>query len=580
MSDRERWKYIEDELRMKSWHIGVRLRAIVLSLLIIGLQACASAPAPAPALRSFDLVVLNARVVDGTGAPWFRADVGVRGDTIVEIGDLEGASAATVIDARDRVLSPGFIDLLGWDHGSVLVDPRLEGKIRQGVTSEATGEGNSPGPLSEAVVKERIAANPDRKGPVWTTLGDFMRVVENRGTALNFAFFVGATNPRAMVLGQTNRQPTEEEMLQMEQIIDQAMREGAIGLSTSLIYVPALYSTTEEIIRLAKIAAKYEGVYFTHIRDEGDVIESALDEAFRIGEEAEIPVNIWHLKVSKPANWGKMPSVVERIEDARVRGIDVAANVYPYIASSTGLTTRVPNWALEGGYAAFRERLNDPPTRAQIATEMRATMATLGGPARILVSRIPSSDMSRFERKNVEEIAAMMGVEPVEAMLRLFEANPYSPSGIFFSMHEDDLRHALRQPWVSAGSDAGAVVGEGVKAGAHPRAYGTFPRIVGHYVRDVKLFTLEEAVRKLTSQAAARIRLEDRGILRVGMKADMIVFDPETIRDVSVYEDPHHFSEGISDVIVNGVPVLRDGVMTGALPGRVLRGRGWNAEQR
>ena len=561
---------------MKSLLIGARLKVIFLSLIIVSLQSCASVPTPAPPVRSYDLVVLNARVVDGTGAPWFRGDVGVRGDTIVEIGDLSGASAATVIDARDKVLSPGFIDLLGWDHGSVLVDPRLEGKIRQGVTSEATGEGNSPGPLSEAVVQERLAAARERKEPVWTTLGDFMRVVENRGTALNFAFFVGATNPRAMVLGQTNRQPTEDEMLQMEQIIDQAMREGAIGLSTSLIYVPALYSTTEEIIRLAKVARKYDGVYFSHIRDEGDVIESALDEAFRIGEEARIPVNIWHLKVSKPANWGKMPSVVERIEDARRRGIDVAANVYPYVASSTGLTTRVPNWALEGGYPAFRERLSDPPTRLRIATEMLALMNNLGGPARVLVSRIPNPDMSRFERKNVEEIAAMMGVDPVEAMLRLFEASPYSPSGIFFSMQEDDLRHALRQPWVSAGSDAGAVVGEAVKAGAHPRAYGTFPRIVGHYVRDAELFSLEEAVRKLTSQAAARIQLQDRGILRVGMKADMIIFDPATIRDVSTYEDPHHFSEGISDVIVNGVPVLRDGAMTGALPGRVLRGRGWN----
>lgn len=521
-------------------------------------------------------MVVDARIVDGTGAPWFRGDVGVRGDTIVAVGDLANRAADTVIDAHGHVLSPGFIDLLGWDQGSVLVDPKLEGKIRQGVTTEATGEGHSPGPYTEAMVRERNAADPAGMKTTWRTLGDFMQVVETRGTAVNFAFFVGASNPRSMVIGQVDRQPAEEEMQQMEAIVDEAMREGAIGLSTSLIYVPALYSTTEEIVRLARVAAKYGGVYFSHIRDEGDVIEAALDEAFRVGEEADIPVNIWHLKVSKPANWGKMKSVVERIEAARRRGIDVAANVYPYIASSTGLTTRVPNWALEGGYPAFRERLRDPALRARIGAEMRTIMDTLGGPSRVLVSRIPNPEFSRYEKRRVDEIASMMGVDPAEAMLQLFEASRYSPSGIFFSMNEDDLQHALRQPWVSAGSDAGAIVGEAVNAGAHPRAYGTFPRIVGHYVRDHRLFTLEEAVRKLTSQAAARIQLQDRGLIRVGMKADLIVFDPATIRDVSTFEDPHHFSHGISDVIVNGVPVLQGGTMTTALPGRVLRGRGWD----
>ncbi len=558
-----------------------RLSILVLTFSILFTTGCASAPpAAVPVTTGYDLMVVNARIIDGTGAPWFRGDVGVRGDTIAAVGDLSDATATTVIDARGQVLSPGFIDLLGWDHGSVLVDPKLEGKIRQGVTTEATGEGHSPGPYTEVMIRERNAADPTGRQTTWRTLGDFMRVVEKGGTSLNFAFFVGASNPRSMVIGQIDRQPTEDEMQQMEAIVDEAMREGAIGLSTSLIYVPALYSTTEEIVRLARVAARYEGVYFSHIRDEGDVIEAALEEAFRIGEEASIPVNIWHLKVSKPANWGKMKSVVERIEAARKRGIDVAANVYPYIASSTGLTTRVPNWALEGGYGAFRERLRDPEQRARIGAEMRTIMDTLGGPSRVLVSRIPNPELSRYERKRVDEIASMMNVQPVEAMLQLFEASRYSPSGIFFSMNEDDLQLALRQTWVSAGSDAGAVVGDGVKAGAHPRAYGTFPRIVGHYVRDHQLFTLEEAVRKLTSQAAARIQLQDRGIIRIGMKADMIVFDPATIRDVSTYEDPHHFSEGISDVIVNGVPVLHGGTMTTALPGRVLRGRGWDGTLR
>jgi N-acyl-D-amino-acid deacylase len=520
-----------------------------------------------------DLKIVNGRIIDGTGAPWYRGDVGVRGDTIVSIGDLSKVSAATTIDAHDNVVSPGFIDLLGQSQGAVFVDPHLEAKVRQGVTTEVTGEGSSPGPLSQ---KQIDAANP-RNRPKWHTLGEWFTLLEKNGSAINFALFVGADNPREMVIGDVNRPPTADEMREMEQIVDQAMREGAIGLSTSLIYLPAMYSTTEEIINLAKVAAKYGGVYFSHMRDEGDRIDSALDETFRIGREAKIPVNIWHLKTGGAANWGRMPFVIERINAARAEGLDVAANVYPYAASSTSLSTLVPDWALEGGYAELKKRLADPAQRTRIAEVLQAQYKKRGAKG-IYITRIGNPAFAQYDKHFVEEIAALMNVAPDEAMMRLFSETNSSPNVIFFSMSEMDVQTALKQSFVSLGSDSGspAPAARAMGQAVHPRAYGTFPRVMGHYVRDEHLFTLEEAVRKATSQAADRTNLSDRGVLRPGMKADVLVFDASKIRDVSTYEDPHHFSEGILDVIVNGKPVLRDGTMTNALPGRVLRGRGYH----
>jgi N-acyl-D-amino-acid deacylase len=519
---------------------------------------------------ALDLKITGGRVVDGTGTPWFRADVGVRGDTIVAIGDLSGVTATTTIDARDRVVSPGFIDLLGQSQGSVLDDPTVEAKVRQGVTTEVTGEGHSPGPVS----------SPPTQNRPWRTFGQYLDYLQARHPAINFAFFVGASNARAMVIGDVNRVATADELRQMEAIIEQSMREGAIGLSTSLIYVPAMYSTTEELVALARVTARHGGMYFTHMRDEGDRIDMGLDEAFRIGREAKIPVNIWHLKTSGRANWGRMPHVVQRIEAARAEGLDVAANVYPYPASSTALSTLAPNWAMSGGYDDFRERLKNPEDRARIIEELRSAWAKRGEKV-IYVARIGNKDQAHYAKKFIEQIAAEMNTTVDDALVRLFEANENSPAVIFFSMHEDDVRHALRQPWVSVGADSGSPSPAARAAGAavHPRAYGTFPRVLGRYSRDEKLFSREEAVRKLTSQAAARVNFHDRGILRPGMKADIIVFDPATVRDVSTYDDPHRFSEGISDVVVNGVPVLRDNALTGAFPGRVLRGSGYEQQQ-
>ncbi|HEV8660821.1 MAG TPA: D-aminoacylase [Thermoanaerobaculia bacterium] len=537
-------------------------KAIVcLALLVV---SCATVPKR----PMFDLKITNGRIIDGTGAPWFRGDVAVRGNTIVDIGALDRMTATITIDARDQVVSPGFIDLLGQSQSAVLEDPHLEAKVRQGVTTEVTGEGFSPGPAKPS------DTNPEER--IWHTLGEYLDALDRQGSAINFALLVGASNPREIVIGNVNRSPTADEMRQMEAIVEQAMREGAIGLSTSLIYLPAMYSTTEEIIDLARVAARYGGMYFTHMRDEGDKIDVGLDEAFRIGREANIPVNIWHLKVGGRANWGRMPHVIERIEQARAEGIDVAANVYPYIASSTALSTLAPDWALEGGYSTFKARLADPEQRARILETFR-TATEKRGERGIFVSRIANPAFTQYEKHFMPEIASMMGTTQEEALARLFSETNVSPRVIFFSMDESDVQYALKQPWVSVGADSGSPTpaDRAANSAVHPRGYGTFPRVAGHYVRDVKLFTLEEAVRKMTSQAADRAHLEDRGVLRPGMKADLIVFDPNAIRDVATFEDPHHFAEGMSSVIVNGVPVLRDGGMTSALPGRTIRGRGY-----
>lgn len=536
----------------------------IVAVLVLFLTACVTTPQK-PA-NMLDLKITNARVLDGTGAPWFRADVGVRGDTIVAIGDLSATAATSTIDAKNRIVSPGFIDLLGWSQSIVLEDPHLEATVRQGITTHLGGEGNSPGPYRADRVKV-----PDR----FATLGDYLDEVDRRGASINFAMLLGASNPREIVLGDTNRQPTADEMRQMEAIVEQAMRDGAMGIGSSLIYVPAMFSTPEELINLSRVAHKHGGVYFSHIRDEGDRIDSALDEAFRIGRESGIPVNIWHLKIGGRPNWGSMPRIIGRIEEARRQGLDVSANVYPYAASSTALSTLAPDWAMEGGYDDFRKRLENPEHRVKIAEAFRAQFARRGEKG-IYVSHI-FGEQRQYSKKYIEEIAAEMGTTVDEALIRLFAAEENSPRVIYFSMHEDDVQFALRQPFVSVGSDASSPTAA-QRAGniaMHPRAYGTFPRVLGHYVRDIKLFTLEEAVRKVTSQAAARINLFDRGLLKPGMKADLVIFDPETIADKSTFGDPHQFSVGINDVVVNGVPVLRDRIMTRALPGRTIRGRGY-----
>jgi dihydroorotase/N-acyl-D-amino-acid deacylase len=517
----------------------------------------ASAPKPA---TDYDILILGGEVIDGTGAARMRADVGIKGDTIAAIGQLEGKSAARVLHAKDQVVTPGFIDLLGNSQAAVLLDPKLEGKIRQGVTTEVTGEGHSPGPQDEPMAAEMERTKPKGWPAItWRTLGEFMHVVEQRRSALNFAFYVGAANPREMVLGHADRAPNAQELQRMVAITQQAVNEGAVGLSSALIYPPGRFATTEELIAMARVA----GSYWTHLRSEGAGIEAAIDEAVRIGREAHVPVNIFHLKVGGQTNWGRMPGILAKIEAAQKSGVDIAANMYPFTATSTDLTSIVPAWALEGGYAAFVQRLRDPATRARVANELRAGRMANGGAASIVIRGMPS--------QRLDVLAKEMNVDPAEAVLRLFQNDTRSPIAIFLSLSEADMNAVLVKPWVAFGSDSGAVVEALKSGGAHPRAYATFTRVLSQYVREEKLLTLEEAVRKMTSLAASRAGLKDRGVLRVGMKADVAIFNPLLVRDRSTYEDPHHFSEGMSHVIVNGVPVLMDGRMTGELPGRVLR---------
>jgi len=533
--------------------------------------ACSQTPSlPQTKAADYDIIIRNGEVIDGTGRARFRADVALRGDTISGIGDFSKATAKTTVDAHGQVITPGFIDLLGHSEGSVLIDPNLEGKIRQGVTTEVTGEGHSPGPIDDAMAAEMNRTRPPGFPEVkWRTLAEYMKVVEQRGSAINFAYYIGAANPREIVLGTTDRAPNAAELKRMQDIVDQAMRDGAIGMSSALIYPPGRFASTDELIALGKVVSKYHGAYWTHMRSESDNIMAALDEAFRIGREAKMPVNIFHMKTGGPMR-GHMPDVVAKIEAAQKSGLDVAGQIYPYTATSTDMTSIVPAWALEGGYLQFVARLKDPDMRTKIAANIRT-----GDGSTILVRNLPRAPeaMKQYERRYLSDIAKAMNTTPAEAALRLFEVSNSSPLAIYFGLKEEDLQYAMKQQWVAVGSDSGAVVGTMRDVGAHPRAYGTFPRILGHYVRDVHLFTLEEAVRKMTSLAASRANFSDRGVLKQGMKADVVVFDPATIRDVSTYEDPHHDSEGISCVIVNGTPVLRDGRMTGALPGRVLRRR-------
>ena len=543
-------------------------RAIVFAILLAG---CATKPMSN--MYELDLKIVNGRIVDGTGSPWFRGDVGVRGDRIVAIGDLSDTPAASTIDAQGRMVAPGFIDLLGWSPTIAIEYPQLEPKVRQGVTTEVAGEGVSPGPTRP----ENVRANER-----WATLGDYLDELDRRGAAINFAMLVGASNPRTMVIGEVNRAATAEEMRAMEAIVDQAMREGAIGIGSSLIYVPAMYSTTEELINLSRVAARYGGVYFSHIRDEGNKINDALDEAFRIGREAGIAVNVWHLKAAGRANFGRMPEIVSRIEAERANGLDVSANVYPYAASSTSLSTLAPDWAMEGGYDDFQQRLKSPDERARIADALRAQVERRG-PRGIYVTQIQGSkDLDQYEKKFIEDIARDLNLSPADALMTLFEQSTPSPRVIYFSISEDDVRHALRQPWISIGSDGGCPTPKqrAENVAIHPRATGTFPRVLGHYARNEKLFSIEEAVRRMTSQAAARANLRDRGLLRGGMIADIVIFDPDTVIDRSTFEDPHQDPVGVTDVVVNGVPVLRGGAMTGKLPGRSIRGEGYAGRQR
>jgi dihydroorotase/N-acyl-D-amino-acid deacylase len=532
-------------------------------------------------------LIAHGRIVDGTGSPWFIGDVGIMGDRIAAVGSLGGTTAATRIEATNLVVAPGFIDLLGQSEFNVLVDGRAASKILQGVTTEVTGEGSSIAPVNDRMIRES-AANAEHFGVAqdWRTLGDYFKRLESRShPAINVATFVGAGGLRNYVVGKDDRRATPAEIEQMKQLVAQSMEQGALGVSTSLQYVPDRFADVNEIVALAQVAARYGGVYFTHQRSESGRIFESLDEVFAIAQQAGIPAEIWHLKTAYKANWGKMPEVLERIEAARARGLDVTANQYPYPRASNGLDACLPLWAREGGLDKMLARLRDPAQRDRIKADMADGSVTTwenqwygaGGGNGVMLSSVLNRDLRGYEGMTLTAIGAAMGKDARDAVMDLVIADRGESSVIISIMSEDDVRAGLKHPLVGVGTDSGAQAEDGKlsESQSHPRAWGSFPRILGTYVRDEHLLSLEEAIRKMTSKAANRVHLADRGVLRPGLAADITIFDPATIRDVSTFDDPKHYSVGVKHVFVNGRRVVADGTISSERPGRPLRGPGY-----
>lgn len=532
--------------------------------------------------QTYDLIIRNGHIIDGTGSPWYAGDIAIQDGRIAAIGLLDTAPAKRRIDAHGLVVAPGFIDMLGQSELSILVNPHLPSKIFQGITTEITGEGGSAAPLKETI------KSADRRGyahynitPDWTTFRGYFARLEKQGMGINLASYVGATQVRRMVIGDDNRAPTPAELERMKQLVRDAMHEGAVGLSTSLQYAPAPYATTEELIALAAESAKLGGIYATHMRSESDAVIQALDEAIRIGREAKIPVEIWHLKAAGKNNWGRMPEIVAHIEQARQSGVDIAANTYAYPAWFNSFSAFIPPWAHDGGDAKLIERLKDPAMRARIRKDM-LTPATdwdnewqeIPGAEAILVSVVQNPKLLPLQGKTIAEVAKLWGKDPIDTIFDLLIEDNAFTSVAVFGMSEPDVALALEQPWVSVDNDSQGTAPDGIlgREHPHPRAYGTFPRILRKYVREEKKLRLEDAIRKFSSLPAARLRLADRGVLKKGMWADIVVFDPATIRDLATFENPNQLSEGMQYVLVNGVPVIDDGKMTNALPGKVVRG--------
>jgi len=546
----------------------------------------------APALAGdapFDLIIADGHIVDGTGSPWYSADLGIRHGRIAAIGSLGKAQAKRRIDAAGKVVAPGFIDMLGQSEFTILVDPRLPSKIYQGITTEITGEGNSAGPMTgharveAAQTLEHYGLRAD-----WQTLGEYFARLERQGIGINLASYVGATTVREVVIGGEDRAPTPAELQRMRTLVREAMEEGAVGVSTALEYAPAPYAGTEELIALASEAAPYGGIYATHMRSEGDGMMAALDETFRIAREAHIPAEIWHLKVAGRKNWGHMPEVIKRIEAARASGLDITADTYAYTAWFNDMSAFVPLWAHEGGNEKMVERLEDPVTRARVRKDIETPSAAwdnewdeVPGPESILVGVVKNPALRPLQGQTLAAIAKSRGKEPIETLLDiLVEDNGFTGCAVF-GMQEDDVVLALVQPWISINNDSSGTSPEGRlgEEHPHPRAYGTFPRILRKYVREEHRLSLEEAIRKFTALPAQRLRLTDRGVLKQGLWADVVVFDPAVVADRSTFSSPNTLAVGMRWVLVNGVPVIADGQMTGAKPGQVLRGPGYRRAQ-
>jgi N-acyl-D-amino-acid deacylase len=566
------------------------IASIVLASCGLLLSACAStSPAPSGG-DTYDVILRGGTVYDGSGGEPFVADVALQGDVIAAIGELSGARGRLEVDARGLAVAPGFINMLSWATESLLVDGRSQSDLRQGVTLEIFGEGSSMGPLTEAMRQEKLEQQGDLKFEVpWTTLGEYLEHLERRGVSPNVASFLGATTARIHVLGYANRAPTPEELERMRALVRQAMEEGALGVGSSLIYAPAAYATTEELIALSKVAAEYGGMYITHMRSEGNRLLEALEEALTIGREAGLPVEIYHLKAAGQSNWGKLDQVIARIEQARQGGQRVTADMYTYTAAATGLDAAMPPWVQEGGQDAWEERLKDPAVRKRVVREM-STPSTewenlylaAGSAENVLLTGFKTEALKPLTGKTLAAVAALRGKSPEETAIDLVIEDGSSISTVYFLMSEENVRKQLALPWMSFCSDMGSVAAEGVflKSSIHPRAYGSFARVIGLYSRDEKVFPLREAVRRLTSLPADNLRLDRRGRLKPGHFADVVLFDAAKVKDHATFDKPHQYATGVRHVFVNGVQVLRDGEHTGATPGRVVRGPGWKGARK
>ncbi len=557
------------------------------------LGACMPQPVqnPAPAGRTnlespvYDVVIRNGTIYDGLGGAPYLGDVGIIGDKIRLVGNFGTLSAKQTIDARGMAVAPGFINMLSWANESLIQDGRSQGDIRQGVTLEVMGEGESMGPLNDAMRKGMIEEQGDIKYDVsWTTLGEYLDYLAKKGISPNVASFVGATSLRVHEIGYADRPPTPEELARMQALARQAMEEGALGIGSSLIYAPAFYAKTDELVALSRAVAPYGGMYISHMRSEGARLLESIDELITISREAGVPAELYHMKAAGQANWGKEEAAIAKIEQARASGLRITADMYNYVAGATGLDASMPPWVQEGGLKEWAKRLQYPAIRARVAQEMRTPtdkwenfFLGAGKPDNILLIAFKTDSLKYLTGKTLAEVARMRGKSPEETAMDLVVQDGSRVGTVYFLMSEANVRRQLGLPWVSFGSDAGSYATEGVflKSSAHPRAYGNVARLLGKYVRDEKVLPLQDAIRRLTSLPADNLKLRDRGRLAPGYFADVVVFDPNTIQDHATFEKPHQYSTGVRDVFVNGVQVLSNGEHTGALPGRVVRGPGW-----
>jgi N-acyl-D-amino-acid deacylase len=540
--------------------------------------------------EQYDIILRNGIIYDGTGSVPYTGDLAINGDTIAAIGILKRARAKSEIDAGKMAISPGFINMLSWADESLIQDGRSQSDIRQGVTLEVLGEGWSQGPLNEAMKKENIKKQGDIKYDIsWNTLGEYLEFLERKGVSTNIASFVGAASVRIYYIGYENRPPATVELDSMKSLVRQAMEEGAIGISTALIYTPGSFAGTDELIELCKVVSDYNGMYISHIRSEGNKLLEALNEFIRITEKAKIKSELYHLKAAGVSNWSKMDRVINKIDSARSAGMDITANMYNYTAAGTGLYATMPQWVQEGGQDAWISRLKNPAIKARVIKEMIVPGYTwenfyymAGSPENIMLGVFKNDSLKYLTGKTVAEVATLRQTSPPETIIDLIVQDNSPVGAIYFLMSEDNILKQIRLPWVSFGSDEASLATEGVflKSNPHPRAYGNFSRLLGKYVRDEKIIPLEEAIRKLTSLPATNMKIKKRGLLKEGYFADVVVFDPQEVQDHATFQNPHQYSTGVVDVFVNGKQVLSNGKHTGAMPGRVIRGPGWKGNKR